>query len=143
MVTKWGLSDNLGPLMYEEDDNGSFMGSSRNANVSGEVSKEIDKEIRNLIDRNYQRSVDILKEHADKLEIMTDALMQYETIDAHQIKNIMEGKPPGEPRDWGATDDDSAKPKDSLVEEPVVTDTVADDLSGEHSSTEQGEPKLH
>nr|WP_127471770.1 ATP-dependent zinc metalloprotease FtsH [Thiomicrorhabdus aquaedulcis] len=142
MVTKWGLSDNLGPLMYEEDDNGSFMGTSRNANVSDEVSKEIDKEIRNLIDRNYQRATDILKEHADKLEIMTDALMQYETIDAQQIKNIMEGKPPGEPREWGAVDDVSKPSND----EPAATnniETVADDLSGDQSAPDQGEPKLH
>ncbi len=146
MVTKWGLSDNLGPLLYEEEDNG-FMGSSRNANVSEEISKSIDVEIRNLIDRNYKRAQDILKEHADKLEVMTDTLMEFETIDAAQIKNIMEGLPPGRPKDWEDSDDeDSDLSLDGATEKTAgdkkADDSVSDDLSGDGGS-EQGEPKLH
>jgi len=151
MVTKWGLSDNLGPLMYEEEDKGGFMGTSRNANVSGEISKEIDHEIRNLIDRNYKRAQDILTEHAKELELMTEALMQYETIDAEQIKNIMEGRPAGEPKDWQDSDDkdsDStldASSSDGDVVEESKSDMVKDDLSGDDSAkdAENGEPKLH
>ena len=145
MVTKWGLSDNLGPLMYEEEDNGSFMGSSRNANVSGEISKQIDEEIRNIIDRNYQRATQILKDHSDELEIMTEALMKYETIDADQIKNIMEGKPAGEPKDWQEPKDDDSDTKadGAKVEDESTEEMVKDDLSGDASDNTSGEPKLH
>ncbi len=146
MVTKWGLSDNLGPLLYEEEDNG-FMGSSRNANVSEEISKSIDVEIRNLIDRNYKRAQDILKEHADKLEVMTDTLMEFETIDAAQIKNIMEGLPPGRPKDWEDSDDEDSDlslggATEKTAGDKKADDSVSDDLSGDGGS-EQGEPKLH
>ncbi|MDX1352761.1 MAG: ATP-dependent metalloprotease, partial [Thiomicrorhabdus sp.] len=150
MVTKWGLSDNLGPLMYEEEDKGGFMGTSRNANVSGEISKEIDHEIRALIDRNYKRATDILTEHSKELEAMTEALMQYETIDAEQIKNIMEGRPAGAPKDWADSDDkDKGSSAGAADETPVDAgnpdDMVKDDLSGDDSAkgSDSGEPKLH
>lgn len=145
MVTKWGLSDNLAPLMYEEEDNGGFMGTSRNANVSGEISKQIDQEIRTIIDRNYKRAEDILKENADKLEVMTEALMKFETIDSDQIKNIMDGLPAGEPKDWDATDldEDSGTSTGDAEVSNQADETVADDLSGEAKEPENGEPKLH
>ncbi|MDG6778338.1 ATP-dependent zinc metalloprotease FtsH [Thiomicrorhabdus sp. zzn3] len=147
MVTKWGLSDKLGPLMYEEEDKGGFMGTSRNANVSGEISKEIDMEIRAIIDRNYKRAEAILKEHADKLEIMADALMKYETIDSDQIKNIMEGRPVGEPKGWGSSDSDSgasaASDADVESKSEESADAVSDDLSGDKPTPDSGEPKLH
>jgi len=145
MVTKWGLSEKLGPLMYEEDDNGSFMGSSRNANVSGEISKEIDVEIRAFIDRNYQRAEQILKDRAEELEVMTEALMQYETIDAEQIKNIMEGRPAGAPKDWQESDDqdDDSSTAEQVASDDVKEELVKDDLSGESSDAKNGEPKLH
>ncbi|MDA3807901.1 MAG: ATP-dependent zinc metalloprotease FtsH [Thiomicrorhabdus sp.] len=150
MVTKWGMSDNLGPLLYEEEDNGSFMGTSRNANVSGEVSKQIDVEIRNLIDRNYKRAQKILQERAGELELMTEALMTYETIDADQIKNIMEGRPAGEPKDWNDSNDDDTSdetPGETASEDEVAEDTSeessSDDLSGDGPVVEDGEPKVH
>ncbi|QCU91100.1 ATP-dependent zinc metalloprotease FtsH [Thiomicrorhabdus sediminis] len=154
MVTKWGLSDNLGPLMYEEEDKGGFMGTSRNANVSGEISKQIDVEIRNIIDRNYKRAQQILLDNAEKLEIMTEALMQYETIDSQQIKNIMEGLPPGEPKDWQERKpDDESSSGSSAAEDDVEAktdadsdnkdDLVKDDLSGDKAESDSGEPKLH
>ena len=145
MVTKWGLSDNLAPLLYEEEDKGGFMGSSRNANVSGEISKEIDIEIRTIIDRNYKRAESILKEHADKLELMTEALMHYETIDAGQIKNIMEGLPAGEPKDWEEPEDENSDDANSEAQAVDVEESelVKDELSGDDSQTDNGEPKLH
>lgn len=148
MVTKWGLSDNLPPLMYEDDDNGSIMGSSRNANVSGEISKQIDQEIRTIIDRNYKRSVDILKAHANELELMTEALMLYETIDAEQIKNIMEGRPSGEPKDWQESDSEDGKDlkggdTEGAMDQADTDDSVTDDLSGDDKAADNGEPKLH
>ena len=146
MVTKWGLSDNLPPLMYEEDDNGSFMGSSRNANVSGEISKQIDEEIRTIIDRNYKRSEEILRERASELELMTEALMQYETIDAEQIKNIMEGRPSGAPKDWeesDSEDDASLQGEESSSVIENNDDNVSDDLSSDGKIPDNGEPKVH
>ncbi|MBD3820684.1 MAG: ATP-dependent zinc metalloprotease FtsH [Thiotrichales bacterium] len=143
MVTKWGLSDKLGPLMYEEEDNGSLMGSSRNANVSGEISKEIDMEIRKLIDRNYERAEKLLTDNISILHAMADALMKYETIDADQVKNLMEGKEPGEPKDWKESDDgkDDGSSKLSSSQSQETTKT---DLSDNHDdSVNDAEPKLH
>ena len=102
MVTRWGLSDLLGPLTYSEDEQEVFLGHSvtQHKNVSDDTAHSIDKEIRAFIDRNYQRSKRILTEHMDKLHLMADALMKYETIDADQIRDIMDGKSPRPPQDW-------------------------------------------
>lgn len=151
MVTKWGLSDNLGPLLYEEEDKGGFMGTSRNANVSGEVSKKIDEEIRNIIERNYQRATDILKENSDKLEVMTACLMQYETIDKDQVDRIMAGEDPGAPKDWIEPDDKPPASKSSASLEEMSEksssseddQSVSDDLSGDTKHDGSEEPKLH
>jgi len=102
MVTKWGMSPKLGPLAYSEDDGEVFLGHSvtRHKNISDDTAHSIDEEIRLFIDRNYQRAVKILTEQMDKLHIMADALIQYETIDSHQIEDIMTGKKPRPPKDW-------------------------------------------
>ncbi|MBC8211986.1 MAG: ATP-dependent zinc metalloprotease FtsH [Gammaproteobacteria bacterium] len=102
MVTKWGLSDRMGPLTYSEDEGEVFLGRSvtNTKTVSDETAQAIDSEIRGFIDRNYQRAYEILTENKDKLHKMADALMKYETIDALQIDSIMEGKEPGPPQDW-------------------------------------------
>lgn len=99
MVTKWGLSERLGPLTYSEDDGEVFLGRSvtRHKNVSDETAHVIDEEIRLIIDRNYYRSEQLLREHLDKLHAMAEALIKYETIDSDQIDDIMAGKPPREP----------------------------------------------
>ena len=104
MVTKWGLSDRLGPLTYSEDDGEVFLGRSvtRHKNVSDETAHVIDEEIRMIIDRNYQRSEGLLRERLDTLHAMAEALIKYETIDAEQIDDLMAGRPPREPADVGA-----------------------------------------
>ena len=107
MVTKWGLSEKLGPLMYAEEDGEVFLGrsaASQHASVSGETAKLIDSEVRSIIDQCYATAKQLLVENRDKLEAMTEALMKYETIDADQIDDIMAGRTPREPRDW---DDDT------------------------------------
>ncbi|MEM9604564.1 MAG: ATP-dependent zinc metalloprotease FtsH [Pseudomonadota bacterium] len=106
MVTKWGLSDKLGPLSYSEEEGEVFLGRSvtQTKGVSGGTAEVIDAEIRELIDRNYQRAETILRENIDKLHMMSDALMKYETIDAAQIDEIMEGREPGPPSDWADMD---------------------------------------
>ena len=103
MVTKWGLSEKLGPLAYEEDEGEVFLGKSvtQRKHVSEQTAEEIDREVRAIIDMCYGRAKKILEGNRDKLETMAQALMQYETIDADQIEDIMNGKPPRPPRDWG------------------------------------------
>ncbi|KPK58342.1 MAG: ATP-dependent metalloprotease [Gammaproteobacteria bacterium SG8_31] len=102
MVTKWGLSDRLGPLAYSEDDGEIFLGRSvtKHKHMSDVTAHAIDEEIRALVDTEYQRAETILKENTDKLHIMADALIRYETIDERQIKDIMEGRDPRPPADW-------------------------------------------
>ena len=102
MVTKWGLSEKLGPLTYTEEEGEVFLGRSvtQHKNVSDETAHIIDEEVRLFIDRNYERSKRILTENMDKLHTMADALMKYETIDLEQINDIMAGKPPRPPVDW-------------------------------------------
>ena len=104
MVTKWGLSDKLGPLTYSEDEQEVFLGHSvtQHKSVSDETTHLIDKEVRSFIDRNYERAKAILVEHMEQLHAMAAALMKYETIDADQITDIMEGRKPRPPKDWNA-----------------------------------------
>ncbi|WP_027610098.1 MULTISPECIES: ATP-dependent zinc metalloprotease FtsH [unclassified Pseudomonas] len=112
MVTKWGLSEKLGPLMYAEEEGEVFLGrsaGSQHASVSGETAKLIDSEVRSIIDQCYATAKQLLVDNRDKLEAMTEALMKYETIDADQIDDIMAGRTPREPRDWD-DDKDSGAP---------------------------------
>ncbi|WP_312932309.1 ATP-dependent zinc metalloprotease FtsH [Pseudomonas sp.] len=110
MVTKWGLSEKLGPLMYAEEEGEVFLGrggGSQQSSVSGETAKLIDSEVRSIIDQCYATAQQILTENREKLDAMADALMKYETIDADQIDDIMAGRAPREPRDW---DNDAGTP---------------------------------
>ena len=113
MVTKWGLSERLGPLAYSEDEGEVFLGRSitQHKNMGDDTARIIDEEIRAFIDRNYQRAETILKENIDILHKMSDALMKYETIDSVQIDALMEGKVPPPPKDWTDLSDD--EPEDS------------------------------
>jgi cell division protease FtsH len=122
MVTQWGLSDRMGPLSYSEDEGEVFLGKSygKQKHVSDETAHSIDSEIRAIIDRNYQRAVEILKQNEDKLHVMADALMKYETIDIGQIDAIMEGKEPGPPEDW--SDDDTGPSSNAASDKPSEDD---------------------
>ena len=102
MVTKWGLSERLGPLAYGEDNGEVFLGKSvtQTKNVSDDTANAIDREIREVIDRNYMRAKNILIEKMDILHAMADALMKYETIDSEQLARLMRGEPPGPPENW-------------------------------------------
>jgi cell division protease FtsH len=117
MVTKWGLSDKLGPLTYSEEEGEVFLGHSvtQHKMVSDETAHIIDEEIRSVIDRNYKRAEQILADNRDKLNLMAEALMKYETIDSEQIKEIMAGKVPQPPEDW--SDGDAEPPADKAVKE--------------------------
>jgi cell division protease FtsH len=102
MATKWGLSDELGPITYGEDEDEVFLGRSvtQHKSISNETASKIDAVVRGILDRAYARTKQLLTENIDKLHLMADALLQYETIDAHQIDEIMAGRVPGPPADW-------------------------------------------
>ncbi|MGN6236626.1 ATP-dependent zinc metalloprotease FtsH [Dyella sp.] len=102
MATKWGLSDELGPITYGEDEDEVFLGRSvtQHKSISNETASKIDAVVRGILDRAYARSKQLLTDNIDKLHVMAEALLQYETIDAHQIDEIMAGRVPGPPADW-------------------------------------------
>ena len=111
MVTKWGLSDRLGPLTYTEDEGEVFLGRSvtQHKNMGDDTARIIDEEVRNFIDRNYERARTLLKENISILHNMAKALIKYETIDAHQIDELMAGHDAPPPQDW---DDSMETPSD-------------------------------
>jgi cell division protease FtsH len=104
MVRKWGLSERMGPLQYDDEQDELFLGRGGMQGggkvLSAETHRAIDEEVRNIIDTCYARATRILEENRDKLEAMKDALLEYETIDAGQIDDIMAGRKPREPADW-------------------------------------------
>ena len=126
MVTKWGLSTKLGPLTYSEENGEVFLGRqvTQHKQVSDETAHVIDEEIRSVIDANYTRAKEILTTNLDKLHIMADALVKYETIDEQQIKDIMAGKAPKPPADWDdsvGTPKASKRPEGGQPEGPIGT----------------------
>ncbi len=120
MVTKWGLSDRLGPLTYTEETGEVFLGRSvtQHKQVSDVTAHAIDEEIRRVIEGNYQRARQILTSSLDKLHTMADALMKYETIDEEQLKDLMAGKVPKPPAGWDETL--SNKPPQAPAEGPAA-----------------------
>src|SRR5713226_1119203 len=119
MVTRWGLSDRLGPQTYSEESGEVFLGRSvtQHKQVSDVTAHVIDEEVRRVIDSNYQRAYKIIQTNMDKLQTMSEALIKYETIDEEMIKDIMEGKVPRPPRDWDDTP--TATPRPPTAEKPA------------------------
>jgi cell division protease FtsH len=105
MVTKWGLSDRLGPLTYTEEAGEVFLGRSvtQHKQVSDETAHAIDEEVRRVIETNYKRAKEILETSLDKLHAMAEALIKYETIADDQIQDIMAGRTPRPPDGWDDT----------------------------------------
>ena len=129
MVTKWGLSDTMGPLLYDEGGEEVFLGRSAgqpSKAMSDETARAIDKEVRSIIDECYESARSLLEEHRSKMDMMAEALMQFETIDAGQIDEIMEGRKPSPPADWtdGPSDSPSgpeaSSPDDESVGDPIT-----------------------
>ena len=133
MVTKWGLSPKMGPLMYDEGGEEVFLGRSAGQPpkaMSDETARAIDAEVRNIIDECYQGAHQILEDNRKKLDLMAEALMQYETIDAEQIDDIMNDREPRPPADWG----DSGSRQSDGDDSSSSTDSVGPigDPAGEH-----------
>jgi len=116
MVTKWGLSERLGPLTYSEDEGEVFLGHSvtKHKQVSDDTAHAIDQEVRDVIDRNYQHARDLLSENVEKLHLMAGALIKYETLESDQIDEIMAGREPRAPQGW--SDEDRRPPKSSTTQ---------------------------
>ena len=106
MATKYGLSPELGPMTYGEEDEEVFLGRSvtQHKHVSEETARKIDEVVRGVIDHAYTRARTLLTENLTQLHAMAEALLQYETIDGEQITAIMEGRKPGPPKDWTKPD---------------------------------------
>ena len=100
MVTQWGMSDSLGTMVYGEEEGEIFLGRSitTHKNVSEATMQQVDAEVRRIIDEQYARARKLIEDNRDKIEAMTAALLEWETIDADQINDIMEGKPPRPPK---------------------------------------------
>ena len=146
MVAKWGLSEEMGPLMYDEDESHQFLGGPGQGGKlkSGETTTRLDKEVRRIIDECYTKARQILEDNRDKLDLMAESLMQYETIDANQIREIMEGRKPRPPEDWddnGPTSG-SGQPVGASEEDPD-TSIDEDDDARRRPSDPLGGPAGH
>jgi len=139
IVTRWGLSDVLGPLSYHEEKEGSS-NMHGGLGISDETARRIDHEIRSVIELNYERARELLLEHIDSLHMMAEALMKYETIDKAQIDDIMSGRMPGPPKGWGADDsasqvrlDKPAQPSSGGAAVPVQSKVTKKSDSDKHT----------
>ncbi len=134
MVTRWGLSEKLGPLTYGEEEGEVFLGHSvaKSKDISDETAQLIDAEIRSIIDRNYLLAKQILLSKINELHSMAEALLKYETIEFDQIKDVMEGRTPREPNGWN-------DPGNVKEERKEVKSTIHPhaDLIGEPKTSEQ------
>ncbi|UJW83596.1 ATP-dependent zinc metalloprotease FtsH [Hydrogenophaga sp. SL48] len=102
MVMRYGMTDALGPMVYAENEGEVFLGRSvtKTTNMSEQTMQKVDAEVRRIIDQQYKLARDLIEEHSDKMHAMAKALLEWETIDAEQIDDIMAGKPPRPPKDW-------------------------------------------
>ncbi len=135
MVTQWGLSEKMGPLLYDEGGEEVFLGRSAgqpNKSVSDETAKSIDEEVRRIIDECYGIAQRLLEENFDKLHMMADALMQYETIDSDQIDEIMAGREPGAPKDWDDNSDGQNSGSKPAADDQADSSSPIGGPAGEH-----------
>ncbi|PTQ16163.1 ATP-dependent zinc metalloprotease FtsH [Vibrio splendidus] len=150
MVTQWGFSEKLGPLLYAEEEGEVFLGRgmSKAKHVSDETTRLIDEEIRILIDRNYARAKQILEDNMDLMHSMKDALMKYETIDAGQIDDLMDRKTEiREPAGWGeqvkaepekeeAKSEAEVKSEEQAKAEPEAEESKVEEVKSESDDTQ-------
>jgi len=130
MVTKWGLSEKMGPMSYSDEDGEVFLGHSvtQHKTMSDDTAKDIDSEVRSLINKSYEKATKMIKDNMDKLHAMTEALMIYETIDKEQIDDIMAGIKPRPPKGWdddNKDDNDKTSSKNEEVKESSFSDPAS------------------
>jgi len=146
MVTQWGFSEKLGPLLYAEDEGEVFLGRSvtQTKHMSDDTAKLIDDEVRQIIDRNYERAKQILEDNMDIMHAMKDALMKYETIDAGQIDDLMERKSEiREPAGWGdnPSNKQTAEPEVKPAKEEAKKSADAEQASEQEQSDDNITPE--
>ena len=102
MVMRYGMTDELGPMVYAENEGEVFLGRSvtKTTNMSEETMRKVDQQIRRIIDEQYGVARKLIEDHKDKMHAMAQALLDWETIDSEQIDDIMAGRPPRPPKDW-------------------------------------------
>ena len=102
MVTRYGMTDALGPMVYAENEGEVFLGRSvtKTTNMSEQTMQKVDAEVRRIIDQQYAQARKLIEDNGDKLEAMAKALLEWETIDSDQLDDIMAGKAPRPPKDW-------------------------------------------
>jgi len=102
MVMKYGMSDAMGPMVYAENEGEVFLGRSvtRTTNISEDTMRKVDAEVRRIIDEQYAAARNLIETHKDKMHAMANALLEYETLDNEQLRDIMEDRPPRPPKDW-------------------------------------------
>jgi cell division protease FtsH len=140
MVTSWGLSA-MGPLTFGQEEGEVFLGRSvsQNKEISDKTAQQIDEEVRSIIDRNYARAKKIIEDNIDKLHLMAEGLIKYETIDAKQLKEIMAGKPPSPPDDWESLKSVEKAPLPSdapPVDTQQIMEDTPDNVEESHPSRE-------
>ena len=143
MVTQWGFSEKLGPMVYGEDEGEVFLGRSvtQHKALSDETTHVIDEEVRTFIDRNYQRAEELLRENIDILHAMADALMKYETIDSDQIDQLMKRQPVSAPKDWEDTGDSGSGT--GVQADASKDDSTADDKKSDGNNPVGGPAQQH
>jgi cell division protease FtsH len=130
MVTKWGLTEKLGPMTYSEDEDEVFLGRSvtQHKHMSDDTARLIDEEVRRIVDNSHDRARDLLTDHRNELEMMAAALMKYETIDGSQIDQIMEGHEPDPPEDWSDSEPGPEAPNKDDADKPSTIGGPAEQL---------------
>ncbi|UWZ92831.1 ATP-dependent zinc metalloprotease FtsH [[Pasteurella] aerogenes] len=143
MVTQWGFSDKLGPILYSEDEGEVFLGRSmaKAKHMSDETAHTIDEEVRAIVNRNYERARQLLVDNMDILHAMKDALVKYETIEELQIKQLMNREPVTPPSGWEDHGQSDNTPKSDAPAEPsVTTDAPPSTESAVENSQELNNP---
>ncbi|PIT45048.1 ATP-dependent zinc metalloprotease FtsH [Snodgrassella alvi] len=144
MVTRYGMSKKMGPMVYGENENEVFLGRSvtQSKNISEKTMQEVDAEVRRILDEQYAIAYKILDENRDKMHTMAHALIEWETIDRDQVLEIMAGKQPSPPKDFSEN-----VVKDAEVEQPVAevatasTDSVTEAVSDAATKSPESEQK--
>ena len=133
MVTRYGMSDKLGVMVYAENEGEVFLGRSvtNTKNISEDTQQQVDAEVRRILDEQYALAYKLIDENREKMETMTNALMQWETIDADQVKEIMAGKEPSPPKDYSHNVRSEAEIAAATAAVVETTDTAADEPKAE------------